>query len=116
MPCQGRIKYDSMRLFKWTRKSSDKNKIGHFHEWIVMSGLVPYESIAAEAVNQETRAILDRLAQTYIVEIEAPYDAIADWYVQIRLTKKPELAGYYGESLQEAATLVAESMKQSAAA
>ena len=46
----------------------------------------------------------------------APYDAIADWYVQIRLTKKPELAGYYGVSLQEAATLVAESMKQSAAA
>lgn len=60
-----------------------------------MSGLVQYKTMDRKQWNRETRDILDRLAQTYIVEIETPCDSITDWYVQIRLSDAPVLAGYY---------------------
>lgn len=81
-----------------------------------MSGLVQYNSIYREQVNSETRGIFDRLARTYKVEIEAPRRTTTDWFAQIRLPGAAVVAGYYGESLKDAAMLVATSISQSAAA
>ena len=81
-----------------------------------MSGLVPYDSTQRGQINLKARTILDQLAQSYFVEIEAPGFAAPDWFVQVRVPGEPVLAGYYAETLQEAAMLVADSLSHSAAA
>lgn len=82
-----------------------------------MSGLLRYDSTVRQLVAPAAHAVLDQLSRTYVVEVEAPSATVDDWYVQVRRPEAPPvLAGYYAETLQQAAFLVAASLGQSIAA
>ncbi|MCA8991903.1 MAG: hypothetical protein KDA88_07985 [Planctomycetaceae bacterium] len=81
-----------------------------------MPGLIRYLPEECKLVDWRARPALDRLAQFYIVEFETPWFGCPEWFLQIRFPDQPVTAGYYAETLEEAARLIIRSLVESRAA